>query len=140
MNKGKAGHVGALISFLLCTLLAVGVSLWQMSFQENSLLGGLCAWSNGCFAAAVLWGSIGLLLLIARFDGFLALQYMGYTFRTKWSKMRGGDSPHLDSYYEYMQKKRETRGVGRMIKLLLIPAVIYLLAAVVLTVLFEQIR
>lgn len=140
MSRGEVRYVGIFISFLICSAAAVTISLWQMSFQEDSLLGGLLSWSNGCFAAAALWGSLGLLLLVARFDGFRTLQYLGYIFRFRWSKIRGGNSQHMDSYYEYAQKKKKLRGDGRMIKHFLIPAGIYLAAAVVLTVIFEQMR
>ncbi len=140
MSKRKKRRYGVLISFLLCSTLAVTVSLWQVSFQEDSMQGALLSWSNGCLAAAALWGAFGLLLLIARFDGFRAIQYLGYTFRVKLSKMRGDDSRQLNSYYDYVQKKRETQREGRLIKIFLIPAILYLGAAIILTVLFERLK
>lgn len=140
MSKRKRRSFGILISFLLCSILAITVSLWQMSFQEDSLLGKLLSASNGCFAAAALWGSLGLLLLVASFDGFRAIQYLGYTFRFKWAKNRGETEDRLDSYYEFTQKRKKENKEKRMVKLFLLPAVLYLAAAVVLTVIFEQMR
>lgn len=140
MNKEGARHFGILISFLICSAAAAAVSLWQMSVHEDSLLGGLKAWSNGCFTAAVFWCSFGLLMLIASFDGFRGMQYLGYAFRFKWSKSKNGGSDQLQSYYDYMKKKRETRREGRIIRIFLIPGGIYLAAAAVLTIIFERMK
>lgn len=139
MRKQRSRHFGLFISFLFCSFLAAAISLWQMSFQEDTHLGKLLSWANGCFAAAALWTSLGLLMLIASFDGFRAIQYLGYTFRLKWSKNRDSES-RLESYYEYMQKKRKEQGERRMVKLFLLPGILYLAAAVVLTIVFERMR
>ncbi len=140
MSKGRIRHFGVFISFLICTGVTVGVSLWQMSFQEDSILGTLRSWSNGCFAAAVFWCSFGLLILIARFDGFRAVQYLGYTFRCKWSKKQKDESSQLESYYDYIKRKKETRSDTRIVKAFLIPGLLYLAAAILLTVIFDRMK
>lgn len=140
MSKERGRRFGLLASFLLCSVLAVGISLWQMSFQETGLLSGIRSWADGCFAAGALWGSLGVLLLVAAFDGFRAMQYLGYTFRFKWSKNQNRKSQHLDSYYEYIQKKKKNEGEGRVVRYFLIPAGVYLAAAVVLTLLHEWMK
>ncbi|MDO5422566.1 MAG: hypothetical protein Q4F41_02430 [Eubacteriales bacterium] len=140
MDKKKGRHFEVLISFAVGCLLIVLVSVWQMSFQGESAAGKVLSWSNGCLAAAVVWGGIGLLSLVAKFDGFSALQYFGYVFRKKWTKSGGtGETRHMDSYYDYMkEKKRKESGMAgnRFVKCLLIPAGGYLAAAGILTVVF----
>lgn len=135
----KIRQFGGLISFLICTVVAVGVSLWQMSFQEDGVLGTLRSWSNGCFTAAVFWCSFGLLILIARFDGFRAMQYLGYTFRYKWFRKQKEESSQLESYYDYIKRKKESSSGMRTVKALLIPGLLYLAAAILLTVIFDRV-
>lgn len=140
MSKGKIRRFGVLISFLLCTGVAAGVSLWQMSFQEDNIPGVLRSWSNGCFTSAVFWCSFGALVLIARFDGFRAVQYLSYTFRFKWFKNRKNEARQLESYYDYIKRKKETRNEGGILKVFLAPGLLYLAAAIVLTVIFDRMR
>lgn len=124
---------GTIISFLLgCGLIAV-VGVWQASFAEDSLSGTLTAWSNACFAVAVLWCGIGLLVWISAFGGFQALGYLSRVFRKKWSKAAQEKYKNQNSYYDYMEERRKNAKKAPSTALML-PGGIYLAAAIALTV------
>ncbi len=126
-----------LISFGVGCVAIVPVAFWQMSFQEDSVLGRLLSWSNACFAAAVLWGGLGILVWIDSFGGFDAARFLGRTFQRKWSK--AAREQKKQSYYDYKverQEKRKEKRKNSASSFLLLPGLVYLVAAAVLTVLF----
>ncbi|MCD8126630.1 MAG: DUF3899 domain-containing protein [Clostridiales bacterium] len=122
-----------LISFGIGCVVIVPVAFWQMSFQEDGVLGRLLSWSNACFLAAVLWGGLGILVWIAAFGGFDAARFLGRTFWRKWS--RAAREEKKQSYYDYRVERQKKRKKG-VSSFLLLPGAVYLAAAAVLTVLF----
>lgn len=128
---------GTIISFLLgCGLIAV-IGTWQLSFLGGSLSGALIAWSNACFAVAVLWCGIGLLVWISAFGGFQALGYLSRVFRKKWSKAAREKYKNQDSYYDYMEEQRKHAKKAPSTALML-PGGIYLAVSVALTLAYTM--
>lgn len=119
-----------LVSFLLCTGAACGISLWQMSFRSV-----LLSWANGCFAAAVLWCGTGALVLISLFGGFDSFSYVSHRVRRRFSRHLREASPKQESYFEYCRRRSEERWDKFAGAVLLLPGAVYLAAAVVLAVL-----
>lgn len=137
MAKKHTTLIAVLVSLVGCSIVAVCMSLWQASLLESEPAVSIKAWANGCFVAGVIWGSLGILTLVARMDGFSALQYLFHTMKCKWNKAHNENAPNLESYYDYLKNKK--RNTNRPLRTLLIPAAVYLAAAAVLSVCYVRV-
>lgn len=130
MNRLSKYHRVLLVSFLAGVAAACAISLWQSGFRAP-----LAAWSNGFFAAAVLWCGAGLLLLISLFGGFDSFGYISYRLRRSFSRRTREQNPAQESYYDYTRRRREEKWDKFISSVALLPGIFYLAVAVVLTVL-----
>ena len=119
-------HLGKLIAFILGgVLMSVNILYQGPAADREELLRIL---SNAALVPGILLAGIGGILYISGeglFDG------IRYTVSTLIIRMFGMESKY-DSYYDYLQRKKK----GNPGSHLLIPGLIYLAVAIILTLLY----
>jgi hypothetical protein len=124
-----------LISSVVALALAVGLSAWQVSFLGSDYLGMTRGISNGTFAVAVIYLSLGLLSKLSTQGPMNGLRYITYTLRIKIAKFTHKDEADttLMSYFDFLHKAEKKGKLSAAF--LLIPGAVCLFLAILATVL-----
>jgi hypothetical protein len=125
------------ISSVIALALAAGLSAWQISFLGTDYLGMTHGISNGTFAVAVIYLSLGILSKLSRQGPMNGLRYITYTLRTKIAKFTHKDEADttLMSYFDFLQKTEKKGQISAAF--LLIPGAVCLFIAILATVLYS---